>query len=234
MNIGEMMKRGLGLYGRDRFGSEDEQFNRAILVDLINKEHRDLAARTYCYYQRHTENVPVGSAGLSTIALDCNVIEIDAYSVRYLNGSNWDELTYVSEEHILRAWGPYENEPSGTPHSFFLRTGATVDQNRILELYPGASAAVSNGVRFGAYIYPQALTADTDGVGIQPGEHYGFLNCLCRAMAQLDLNSGGDGAAERLAYWERKAEDWIGSFGLIIRRNRQNDTRKIRYLDNDW
>jgi hypothetical protein len=233
MNTGMMMKRALGMYGRDRFGSEDAQFNRAILLDLINKEHRDLAARTYCYYQKHTENVPQGSGGLSTVVLDCNVIEIDAYSVRFLNGSTWAKLDYLTEEDLIRD-GPYENTTNGTPHSFFLRTGDTVEQNRVLELYPGASAAVTNGVRFGAYIYPAAITADTTGLGIQPAEHYGFLDCLCRAMAQLDLNAGGDGAAARLAYWEGKAEDWISRFALTIRRNRQDDTRKIRYVDCDW
>lgn len=231
MNLDTMRKVALGNYGVSRFGDEDPLWNYHVLNDIINREHKWLAERVRCYRQTQTYDI---TADTSYVNLECNVIDLDPEKVRAYVSAEWRELTLVAEEDLRRSYGPLENQDSGDPLYYYLRLGDAVEAQRVLEMFPTPQTTALNGLKVAAYIYPADLSADTDAPALQVAEHNHLIPCICRGMAEVDLNRGRPDAPALVAHWTARAERAAEDLKRIMERAARPGIRRVRYETDTW
>lgn len=231
MQLSTLRKQALARYGNTagRYGTEDELFPRAVMHDLINEAHRWLAEQTLCYRLRDEYDLPLGSGGKSSIALDCNVICLDDFTLRIQYQSTWRTLQYADEEQLYQHFDAFEQSSNGTPLYYYLRMGSAIDAQQYLELYPGSDTAVTAGVRVEAYIYPALMSAEDSSPALQPGQHSKLIPAVCWKMAEMDLSRGVRDAP--VAYWEAQAYRAMQELKELIDLAKRPEPRRIREVD---
>jgi hypothetical protein len=197
--VAELIQIAKGQYGLERSATEDDLFTDEVMTDFFNAAHKTFAALGRPY---------LGQVDLSltedTIlyALPEKVIEVDVYTVRVRTGTGgadgagaWTELPFTYRRSLIQKHGAPESWASGTPESFFLMPGSTVNETKRIGIYKppdstylGSPAGTLN-LRLDAWIYPEELTtADTP---IFPEhEHYRLIPGICRRMAELHRSRG--------------------------------------------
>lgn len=211
---------------------EDAVFTNALLNHWLNDAHRELAFTSKLYRATKILDVSLGANGYSYAGLPQDVIEVIPDTVRWYNGGQWLELEHQEEDHILTS-GPTDNLTNGTPSYYFLRAGAELGRQRMIFLYPGATAAVTNGLRIGCWIYPAEMTDATteNSPAFQPAEHQWLVRQVTAKMAELDANRGRDNAPVVLQ--ERKAEIASDHLRQAQQQGRRPGGRVIQYVE-EW
>lgn len=199
--------------------------------DIFNDAHRWMAAETLCYRQKQLYTLPLGVSGRSTVALDCSIIEIVNYTVQAKIGGVWRSLDYCDESELVADHGPLNEVPNSDPECYYLRLGDALDQQRILEAFPGATAAVANGLELHAYVYPSLFTQDTDTPALGPAEHTRLISVMCWLMAELERSRNRPDAP--VDHWYARAQEDAEKLRAIIDENRRNSPRRVRYTE-DW
>lgn len=233
MKLSTIRMQALTRYGNTaaRYGTEDELFPRAVMHDLINEAHRWLAEQTLCYRLRDEYDLPLGSGGKSSVALDCNVICLDDFTLRIQYGGTWRTLEYVDEEELYDTFDALEQTSNGVPQYYYLRMGSAIDAQQYLELYPGSDTAVTSGVRVEAYIYPALMSAETDSPALQPGYHPKLIPAICWKMAEMDLSRGVRDAP--VLYWKGEAQQAAQELKDLIDLAKRPEPRRVRHIDTD-
>jgi hypothetical protein len=231
MQLSEILNVARGRYGLDRFGDEDPLLNDVILTDLANEKHRWLAAETLCYRATKTHDLPVMANGLSTVGLDCLVIQpVEPMNVRVNYDGAWQRLEHCEQEELIRCHGPLENEPAGTPRYYYHRLGTSLDNQRIIEVFPGVAAQVDGGFKIDCYVYPSLMSADTATPAISPAEHTRLIPAICWGMAEVQF-SRGQASAALVSYWEAQARQAAAELKRVIDANRRTQPRQVLYSD---
>lgn len=236
-NLKDLRRLCLGQYGNlaGRFGDEDAEFPMALLADWLNDEHRQLARATWLYRETQTYNLPVASGGVSTVNLDCNIIVIVPDQVRALIGGVWRLLYPTEEDRELHASGPFEEWDSSEPTRYFLRTGAALDAHRQMVILPGATTAVTNGVKVDAYIYPALMTAETHAPAMQPAEQSALIYRVNKRMAESQLAKGVQSAGGLASYFGAEAARQEAELKEVLGLSRRTGPRRIRATyDRAW
>lgn len=220
MNLTTLRQRVKGRYGLPQSATEDALFTDDVLDAIINERHRWLAEEARCYRQTVTKDLAAGSAstGLSTVYTGCNVIVHLDHTVRVLQDGEYQPLTYATEEEIVTAYGPLRGYDLSFPTLFFYRVGTALDQQRVVECFPGASSAVTNGFQIDAYVYPKLLTNDAHAPAMQPAESDALISAVIWGMAELEMNRGTrPDAATLVAYWEKRAKEAARTLRRVTR-----------------
>jgi hypothetical protein len=226
MDLAGLRRSARARYGLEYSGAEDAVFTGPLLNELINEAHRELAAASLCYRQTQLYDLPLGAGGVSTVALECNVIEIDPRSVRVRAGGRWRRVGRVEEAQALYDRGPLRETANGAPSLFYLRTGDALDAHRVLEFAPGARAATPGGVELAAYIYPAPMSEDSHAPALQPAEHTKLLPFICWKMAEHEAGRGRRDAP--VGYWRSRAEEAATELKRLIERFRRPGPREVR------
>lgn len=233
MTLAQLRKRALGRYGLTGayLGAEDSLFPLPLVADVLNEKHRALAEWTRCYRETQTYTIPVSSSGLSTVSLNCNLIEIVPGTVRAYQGSVWGDLLPQAEYAQRGTYGPFEQLSTGTALYYYPRVGSAVGGQRVLELAPGVTTAITNGLKLDAYVYPGNLTAETDAPALQVAEHPVLLKLCCWALAEIELSRGRADAP--LAYWQAEAMREAEELRRVIDGFKNPGYRRVVY-DEAW
>lgn len=206
MTLAELRRGALLRYGLNPYEGEDAVLLLPLVNDLVNEAHRWAAREAKLYRRTFTVNLPAASAGVSTVSLNESIIEVDQTyrGVHALDGSTWRELAYRPEAELVDLYGPLPNAGTGTPHSYFFTTGYQDSLQRQLIVYPGPAAEVTNGLQYPAWVYPDAMTAETDRPELPVGEHDLLLPIICWKIAEVLANRG---EAAPVAWWLQAAEE---------------------------
>lgn len=237
MDLTTLIQTSKGLYGLEKTATQDGLFTDSVMTDMVNLAHQSFASVARPYYKTLRTTLPLGTTatednpdvtGTSVVTLDPTVIEVDVYSVRVGTSglASWRGLPFKPMKEILKAAtdGAIENTPlNSTPTHFFLRPGAADNAGRVLEIYPGLSAQVTNGVKYNAWVYPPDLGLPTDKPELQPAEHYRLLPWICWQMALLERSRGRDNAP--VAEWYAVAMDVAVELYNILWRSHQGIPR---------
>lgn len=226
MDLATLRRTILGRYGRSPYAGEDELFPREQMHYLINAAHRTLAERALCYRQTQTYTLPAASGGVSTVSLDCNVIEIIPDRCRFLNGSTWVTLSAVDESDVVRTQGAIDSAGTGTPIAYWLQRGEALDAVVQALVYPGIASQVSNGFKCDVYVYPSLMSAETDTPAIQPAEHPAIVALCCAELARTDASRGRPDAPVQM--WEAEARRALDTLSGRVRRQTRPARRTIR------
>ena len=225
MDLGTLRENALLEYGRDWMGEEDPGFHIPTLTRLVNRAHRVLAEKAFVYQKTFTTNLTTGSSGVSAIAADTTVIDVDRHQVRAQISSTWRRLTYRAESELLDSYGPFEEVSNGSPLWYFTRTSTTASQHYEIVVVPGSDTAVTNGFKYQAWVQPSDLSADTDTPVMQTGLHDHIIPVTCHLMARLAASRGD--AAAPVVYWEEQARQAMLETKRIVNRLRQGNTRRV-------
>lgn len=225
MNLQDLRRKALGRYGNIEgyLGDEDSRFPLPLLSDVLNQSHRRIAELIRCYRESQSYDVPLVSNGLCTVLLNCNVIEVIDGTVRFNSDGTWLNLNPQAEQ-AERSFGPFEGRSDSTPFYYYLRVGAAVGGQRVLEIYPGG-AAVTDGLKLDAYIYPGNMTATTDAPSLQVAEHPVLLTACCQALAEIEGNVG------KWQLWSAKLDAEIEDLRRIMGDFKSPGTRRILYSE---
>lgn len=230
MTLAQLRQGALLRFGKNPYEGEDPVLIRPLLTDLINEAHRWLAVEARLYRQTFTTNLVISSGGISTVSLDETVYLIDDASVRVLNGSTWEKPEQVPESVVTDYFGPFDAVETVTvPTYYWMATGSADSAQRQLVFYPGATAAISNGLKYSAWTYPAAMTAETDRPEFPASEHDLLLPVICWKMAEVLLSQGEQ---TPLAYWQGAAN--VAALDLRERmadHRRGTDVRRIRCVE---
>lgn len=219
MNLDTTRQYAKGQYGLPQSSAEDALFTNAVLNAIINRKHRWIAERTRCYRKSVTKDLPIGdtATGLSTVNLGCNVIVSLPYTVRASVGGEWTDLRATTEEELVTAFGALRGVDLADSWAYFFRIGEQKDAHRIVEVFPGATAAVTNGFQLHAYIYPEAMTNDSHAPGVQVAEADILVPATCWGMAEVELSRGTRADASTvLAYWKTETEKKVRELAAVI------------------
>lgn len=237
-SLQELREQCLGEYGLQAgyLGAEDEEFLMPLMQDWINQEHRGLAQATECYRETQTYNLTLGSAGVSVINLECNVIRLVSTpenprkgKVRALVGGLWRDLYYATEGDLEARYGLFDNRQSSEPLHYFLRAGASLDAVLQVVLVPGAATAVTSGFKADCYIYPAEMTEEDDGPALQPAQQSALIPRVCKRMALSQIAKGVASAQAVAAHFEREAARMEMDLKGVIQRARRAGGRRIRH-----
>lgn len=230
-----------GDYGRGENTTADPVFTDAVLNTRINRAHRRLAYECKLYRRTFTVDLPIASAGLSVITLNASVYEVDPSTVVVLNGATWQAVRPSDERTIRQLYGPPDEVAAGIPSRFWCEEssdGGTVASaagtNRQLVLWPGATAAVTNGCKFDAWVYPADLTADGHIPPFPVSEHDHLIPLICHEMAKLDYTQGRADPA-LVSLWAETERISIAQLRRKMQRSRNPGPREVRlrYCDSD-
>lgn len=231
MTLAQLRNGALLRYGLNPYEGEDPVLLIPLVNDLVNEAHRWAAQDARLYRQTFTTNLVISSAGVSTVSLDETVYQVDSDSgaVRVLNGSTWQEPELTSEEAIIGMYGPVENAATvAVPEYYWPSTGSADSLQRQLVFYPGASAAITNGLKYAAWTYPAPMTAETDRPELPASEHDLLIPLICFKMAQV---MAGQGDARPLSVWQAPAERALLDLrSRMADHRRGTDRRGIHYL----
>lgn len=236
MDLTTLRQTAKGFYGLEKTATQDGLFTDSVMTDMTNLGHHHFAAIARPYYKTLITNLPLGTTassssqaatGTSVVTLDTTVIEVDIFSVRIAPSAvtAWVGMPFKPMKEIMKgaANNALENTALGTPTHFFLRPGAADAAGRILELYPGASGAISNGCKYNAWVYPADMTGDSDVPELQPAEHYRILPWVCWQMALLERSRGRPDAP--VGEWYGVAMDVATELFNILWRSHQGIPR---------
>lgn len=199
MQLSVMRQTVKGFYGAERSTTADGLFTDAILNDVLNRGHHWFAERSRCYYAEFTTNLPLGTTGASgpgtsVVTLDTTLIELDLETVEFAAAglATWTGIPFKPKKELRNAQAArsLRNVSLGTPTNFFIRPGAADNAGRVLELHPGANAAVTNGFKYSGWVYPPDMSADADVPELQPAEHWKILAAGCWQLALLERSRG--------------------------------------------
>lgn len=209
MTLAELRKQAAADYGLPWSNTPDPLFGQNRMTAFVNKAHRELAVEARLYRRTLTADLPAASSGLSTVAINALAWEVDREKVMVLNGSEWVPVRWRDEDTLRAAYGPFENDGgSDLPAYFFMRTSDTANSHRQLCLFPGATAAVTNGLRYDAWMYPDDLSTDTSEPVFGPTAlHSELLPIICLHMAMFEASGGRRDA--QVAMWADRARKAI-------------------------
>jgi hypothetical protein len=213
-------------YGRSG-SATDGTFTSAILFARANRAHRYLADKAHLYRKDYLVDLPLGSTGYSEVTLNDQIIRIDGEvkRVQILSGSTWVPLTRRTEQELVETYGPLENAGNQQPHSYYELAGAT--SGKLLRIFPGATAAVTNGLRFPAWVYPVADLTTGQSFAFDANEHDHLIPVICMYMARLDRSRGRRDAP--VADWTLAAEDSAAELKRKLADFRRGSgTRRVR------
>jgi hypothetical protein len=194
MQLSDFLKTIKGRYGREYSTDEDALFTDDLLTQMYNEAHRKVAEIARCYQRTSVYTIPLGSAGVSTVSLACDVIDVDRRRVRWYNATTeqWIPLTWAPEHELYDRYGDVlDNATLGDPLYFWFQVGDASDAQRQMVLYPGRSASVTDGLRVREDIYPALMTQDTHAPAVQPAEIMLHLpHAVMWRMAELERARG--------------------------------------------
>ena len=230
MNLMTLRQYAKGQYGLPQNTTADALFTDAVLNAIINRKHCWIAERTRCYRKSVTKDLPIGdtATGLSTVNLGCNIIVSLPYTIRASVGGEWTELKATTEEELITAYGALRGVDLASSWAYFFRIGDQKDAHRVVEVFPGATAAVTNGFQLHAYIYPEAMTNDSHAPGIQVAETDILVPATCWGMAEVELSRGTRPDAQTvLAYWRGETEKRVRELKALIDETKSAVGREI-------
>lgn len=197
MTLGELTITAKGFYGLEAGAANDALFTDSVMMAMANNGHQSFAAVARPYYKPFNVALPIGTTGsavgtgTSVVTLDPTVLELDIYTVRVAPTvvTAWFGLPFKPRKELAKGCtnGALENQALGTaPSAFFQRPGAADASGRVIEVFPGLTAAVPLGCKYDAWVYPPDLTTAADVPEMQPAEHYRLLPWICWQMALLE------------------------------------------------
>lgn len=236
MNLSVLRKRAKGLYGLAYADTpEDPFFTTSHMTDLVNAAHFELAKAALCYRQRQVYNLPVASSGRSSVSLACNVIEVRERAgesgVAGLIGGQWRDIKRILESEANRQFGIARLRASGEPTHYYTHLSDAVDSVRIMELVSPAAVAVTSGLEVDCYIYPTAMSADTDAPAIQLAEHELLLPGVVKRMCLADIGRNRDAP---LDLWERRAYEAGMELRALCERFESGGVREVIYDGHEY
>lgn len=225
MTLAELRRGALLRFGLNPYEGEDPVLLLPLLNDLVNEAHRQAAREAKLYRRTFNPDVPAGSGGVATVSVDETVWELDRSfrAVQVLNGSTWRELYPRTEAELVDQYGPLANAASGTPHSYFEAMGYQDSAQRQLILFPGPSAAISSGLKYTAWVYPDTLSSDSDRPELPAGEHDLLIPLICWKMAEVRADPG------LLQVWSRSGNEALLELRRRMERYRRGGgVRRVR------
>lgn len=209
MTLAQLRRRAASDYGLPFTNASDPVFGVNRLNGFINEAHQDLAIKCLMYRETITANLPIASGGISSLTLDADAFDVDPEKVRVLNGSDYQQVTLADEDIVNRISGPLENTSTSTvPSYFWMRTVNTADEYRKMILWPGATAAITNGIKYDAYVLPADMTSDSAEPTFSPDVlHVHLIPLVCFRMAVFEASRGRPNAPVEL--WRYKAEESV-------------------------
>jgi hypothetical protein len=153
--------------------------------------------------------------------------------VRLWDGTSETTLTYREEADQVSG-GPFANVENGTPSSYYLRAGAERGRSLVIALTPGATTAVTDGLRVGCWIFPALLTDELtkNSPAFWDAEHQCIVTQVVAGMARIDRNRGRtDAPVEETRRDAREAEDRLRD--IAQRSRRPGGVRRVQYVG-DW
>lgn len=209
MTLATLRLRAKADYGLQYSSTEDPIFGVPRMNAWVNEAHQQLAEACKLYRETITTNLPIASGGVSTVSIDTDAIEVDAEKVLVLDGSTWIQVDLADEDIHRRVTGPMENSSTTTiPTQFWFRTSNTASSHRQLVFWPGATAAITNGLKYDAWVLPSDLSSDSSEPVFAPSAlRVHLIPLVCLKMAIHEAGMGRSDAPVSL--WEMKSREAI-------------------------